>query len=103
MAVGFILKGAAFRGTAQFVLVAQSVTQLGYLKGGSDDWCDSFICVVCAAGLHAIHKLPQDRWAYSMALDCWPCLCHIFHGSMRSCVHCRCPDFKLEFDRGALV
>ena len=37
MAVGFVLKGAAFRGTAQFFLVAQSVTHLGYLKGGSDD------------------------------------------------------------------
>ena len=25
--------------------------------------------MVCATGLHAIHKLLQDQWAYSVALD----------------------------------
>lgn len=69
MVLGFVAKGASFRAASRFVAVARDVTKCQYLQGASEGVCATYVRVICAASLQAIHELLRECWAYSIALD----------------------------------
>ena len=69
MVLGFVSKGASFRIVSRFVDVAREVTKLSYLQGCSEGVCATYIRIICAASLQAIHEVLRRCWTYSIALD----------------------------------
>ncbi|KAI9905759.1 hypothetical protein PsorP6_014362 [Peronosclerospora sorghi] len=69
MVLRFFSKGASLRSASRFVDVSREVTKLSYLQGCSEGVCATYIRVICATSLQAIHDVLRRCWAYYIALD----------------------------------